>query len=135
DGRRFELIRRLEVRIEAAIGVHAGIEHQAEVVAMSEQAVEKFISEFAELLLALGIPEQVLAVLADGYVGVHAAAVDAHHWLRQERSGQAHIARYLAADQLVELNMVGGSYGFGVAVIDFELRGRDLGMILFVLEA
>ncbi len=60
--RRFELVGRFEVRIEAAIGVDAGIEHQAEIVAVSENAVEELIAELAELLFALGIPEQVLAV-------------------------------------------------------------------------
>ena len=31
--------------------------------------------------------------------------------------------------------MVGGGHHFGVAVVDLELRGRDLGVILFVLES
>ena len=38
----------------------------------------------AELFFALGIPEDVLAVFADGNVGVHAAAVHAHDRLGQE---------------------------------------------------
>ena len=89
----------------------------------------------AELFFALGIPEQVLAALADRNVGVHAAAVDADHGLGQEGGGQSQIARDLAADQLVELDLVGGSHHFRVAVVDFELRRRHLGVILFVLEA
>ena len=40
--------------------------------------------QLAELLFALGIPEQVLAVFADGDVGVHAAAVHADDRLGQE---------------------------------------------------
>ena len=43
--------------------------------------------------------------------------------------------RHLAADQFVKLDLVGGGHHFGVAVVDFELRGRDLGVVLFVLEA
>jgi hypothetical protein len=135
DRRRFELVRRFEMRIEAAIGVDAGIQHQAEVVSVGENAVEEFIAELAELFFALGIPEQILVFFADRNIGVHAAAVDAHHRLRQEGRGQAHIARHLAADQLVELDVVGGGHRFGVAVVDFELRGRDLRVILFVLES
>ena len=41
DGRRLDLIRRLEMRIEPAIGVDAGIEQQAEVVAVRENAVDE----------------------------------------------------------------------------------------------
>ena len=41
----------------------------------------------------------------------------------------------LAADQLVELDLVGGGHDFGIAVIDFELRRRDFGVVLLVLEA
>ena len=123
------------MRIEAAVGVDARIEQQTEVVPVSENAVHKLISELAELLLALGIPEQVLAFLADGDIGVHAAAVDAHNRLRQEGGSQAHIPGHLAADQLVELDMVGGGHHFGVAVVNLELRGRDLRMVLLVLEA
>ena len=40
----------------------------------------------------------------------------------------------LAADQLVELDLIGGGDHFAVAVVDFELRRRDFGVILFVLE-
>jgi hypothetical protein len=51
------------VRIEAAIGVHAGIQQQADVVAVGQNAIDELPSELAELLFALRIPEQVLAVL------------------------------------------------------------------------
>ena len=92
-------------------------------------------SHLAELLLALRIPEQVLAVLADRNVGVHAAAVDADHRLGQERCRQPHVGRHLAADQLVELNLIGRGDDFAVAVVDFELRRRDFRVVLLVLEA
>ena len=39
-----------------------------------------------------------------------------------------------AADQLVELNLIGGRNDFAVAVVDFKLRRRDFGVVLFVLE-
>ena len=86
-------------------------------------------------LFALGIPEQVLAAFADGNVGVHAVAVHAHDRLGQEASGQPHLGRHLAADQLVKLNLVGGGHDFAVSVVDFKLRGRDFRVVLFVLEA
>ena len=44
-GRRsLDLVRRLEVRIEAAIGVDTRIQHQADVVAMREDAVDELPS-------------------------------------------------------------------------------------------
>ena len=95
----------------------------------------KLPAELAQLLFALGIPEEVLAVLAHRNVGVHAAAVDAHHRLGQEAGGHAHLGGDLAADQLVELDLVGRGDHLGVAVVDFKLRRRDLGVILLVLEA
>ena len=55
--------------------------------------------------------------------------------LGRKRRGEAHVGGDLAADQLVELNLVGGGDHFAVAVVDFELRGRDFGVIFFVLEA
>ena len=84
-------------------------------------------AELAELLFALGIPEQVLAAFADGDVGVHAAAVHADDRLGQERRGQAHLGGDLAADQLVELDLVGGRDDFAVAVVDLKLRGATSG--------
>ena len=135
DGRGLDLVGRFEVRIEAAIGIHAGIQHQADVVAVSEDAVDEVPAQLAELFLALGIPEEILAVLGDGDVGVHAAAVDADDGFRQEAGGQAHLVGDLAADQLVELDLIGGGDDFAVAVVDLELRGRDFRVILLVLEA
>ena len=76
-----------------------------------------------------------LPPLVIGHVGVHAVAVDADDRLRQEARCQAHLRGHLAADQLVELDLVGGGDHFGVAVVDFELRRRDFGVILLVLEA
>ena len=62
--RSLDLVRRFEVRIEAAIGVHAGVQQQADIVAVGQDAVHELPGELAHLLFALGIPEQVLAVLA-----------------------------------------------------------------------
>src|SRR6202035_2203716 len=135
DSRRLDLIGRLEVRIEPAISIHAGIQQKANIVAMGEDAIDEGPSRLAELLFALGVPEQVLAVFADRNVGVHAAAVDADDRFRQERCGQAHVGSDLAADQLVELDLVGGGYDLTKTVVDFKLRGRDLRMVFLVLEA
>ena len=41
----------------------------------------------------------------------------------------------LAAEQLVELDLVGRGHDLSVAVVDFELAGRNFGVILLVLEA
>src|SRR5882762_1776174 len=67
-----------------AVGVHAGIEQKTDIVAVGEDAVHERVPQLAEFLLPFGVPEQVLATLADRDVGVHAAAVYAHHWLGQE---------------------------------------------------
>ena len=88
-----------------------------------------------QLLLALFVPEQIGLALGDGNVGVHAAAVDADDGLGQEAGGVAHVVGDLPAEQLVELNLVGRRHHFAVAVVDFELAGRDLGVVLLVLEA
>ena len=39
----------------------------------------------------------------------------------RKRRRQSHVGRDLAADQLVELNLIGGRYHFAVAVVDFKL--------------
>ena len=99
-----------------------------------ENAVGESPRELAELLLALRIPEEVLVALADRNVGVHAAAVDADHRLRQEAGRHPELGRDLAADELVELDLVGGGDDLAVGVVDLELRGCDLGVILLVLK-
>src|SRR3984957_4690383 len=134
-GRGFDLVGRLEVWIQTAIGIHAGVQQQADVIAMSKDAIEECPALLAELFFALPVPEQVLAVLADRDIRMHAAAVHANHGLRKERSGQAHVGRDLAADKFVKLYLVGGSHDFAVSVIDFELRRRNFGMVFLVLEA
>ena len=82
-----------------------------------------------------GSQNRFLPPLRDRNVGVHAAAVDAHHRLRQEARRQPHVRGHLAADQLVELDLVGRRHHFGVAVVDLELRRRHFRVILLVLEA
>src|SRR5207248_4314672 len=76
----------------------------------------------------------ILAILADGDVGMHTAAVDANHWLWQEARRESHVGSYLAANQFVKLNLVGGGDYFTVSIIDFELRRRHFRVIFFVLE-
>ena len=66
---------------------------------------------------------------------MHAGAVDADDRLGQEAGGHAHLRGDLAADELVELDLVGRSDRVAVAVVDLELRGRNLGVVLLVLEA
>src|SRR6267378_3183621 len=134
DRRSIELIGRLEVRVQPAVGVDAGIDQQADIVAMAENAIHELPTELAELLLALGIPEEVFAVLADRNVSVHPVAIDADHRLRQEARRETHVGGDLAADQLVKLNLVGGDNDFAVSIIDFELRWRDFRVIFLVLE-
>ena len=123
------------MRIQPAIGIHAGIEQQANVIAMCQDAVEKSPSHLAELLFAFRVPEKILAIFADGNVGVHAAAIHADDRLGQERCGEAHVGGDLAADQLVKLDLISGRDDFAVSVINFKLRRRDFRVIFLVLEA
>ncbi len=66
---------------------------------------------------------------------MHAVAVDADDGLGQEGGRAAHACRYLAADELVELDLVSGGNYFTVAVINFELRGSDFGVVLLIFKA
>src|ERR1019366_2288565 len=91
--------------------------------------------ESGKLLLALLIPHEIDLVLGDGDVGVHAAAVDADDGLGQEAGGVANVVGNLTREQLVELDLVCSSDNFAVAVVDFKLAGRNLWVILLVLEA
>ena len=62
DRRCLDLVGRLEVRIETAVSVDAGVQHQANVVPVREDAIEKRPTCLAQFLLALGIPKEILAV-------------------------------------------------------------------------
>src|SRR5208337_3715348 len=123
------------MRIEAAISVNAGILHEARVVSMREHTIQKLPSHLAEFLFTLRVPEQVLAVLADGYIGVHAASIHAHHWLGQERCSQPQVGGNLAADQLIQLNLIGSRSYLAVGVVDLKLRWRNFRVVLLVLES
>src|SRR5689334_5301844 len=122
------------MRIETAIRIHAGVEHEAEIIAMRENAVHKGPSKLAEFFLAFGVPKEIFPFLADRDVGVHAVAIYTHYRLGQERRGQAHSGGHLAADQFVDLDLVGGGNNLTIAVIDFKLRWRNLRVVFFILE-
>ena len=126
---------RLEVRIETAIGVDAGFSSRQ--ISLPWVSMRSTNSQPSLLIFSspFGSQKRFLPLLLIGDVGVHAAAVDADHRLGQEACGQSHVARHLAADQLVELDLVGRGNHLRVVVVDFELRRRDLGVIFFVLEA
>jgi len=94
---------------------------------MAEDAIEEVPAELGELLFTLLVPEQVGRALGDGDVGVHSATVDAHDGLGQEAGGVTRVGGDLAAEQLVELDLVGRGHYFRVSVVDFELAGRYLG--------
>ena len=135
DGRSPNLVGRLEVRVKPPVGVHTGVEDQAKVQSMGQDAVQKVPAEGGELFLSRLVPEQVGLALGDRDVGVHPAAVHAHHRLGQEAGREAHVVGHLAGQQLVELDLVGRGHHLGVAVVDLELAGRNLGVVLFILEA
>ena len=131
-GGRLDLVGRLEVRVEPAVRVHRRVEHQAEVVGVVQDAIDGVPARLGEVLLALGVPEEVLAALVERHVGVHAVAVHAGDRLGQERGGAVQVRGHLAAQQLVELHLVGGDQRVGVAEVHLELAGRHLGVVLLV---
>ena len=98
-------------------------------------AIHELPGKFAHLLFALGVPEEVLAVLGDGDIRVHAATIDADDRLRQEAGGETHAGGNLTTDQFVDLDLVGSIDHVGVAIVDLELRGRNFRVILLVLKA
>jgi hypothetical protein len=135
DGRGANLVGRLEVRVQPPVGVHAGVEDQAKVQRVGQNAIQEVPAERGELLLALFVPEEVGLALGDRDVGVHAAAVHADHRLGQVAGRVAHVVGDLAGQQLVKLDLVGRAHNLGVAVVDLILAGRNLGVVLLVLEA
>ncbi len=66
---------------------------------------------------------------------MHAAAIHAHHRLRQKRRRESQIRGHLPANQFIKLNLIRGRDHFAVTVIDFELRRRNFRMVFLVLEA
>src|SRR5262249_60484122 len=105
------------------------------VIAVGENTIKESPSQLAQFFFTFGVPEKILAVFADRHVGVHAAAVYAHYWLGQKAGGESHFRRYLAAAELVELDLVGGGDDFAVAVVDFKLCRLDFPMGFLVLVA
>src|ERR1041385_2314593 len=109
------------MRIESAISIHAGIEHEADIVPMGENAIHECPAQLAQLLFTLGVPEKIFAVFADGNIRVHAVAVYADNRLGQERRSQSHAGGNLPANELIKLDLVGSGHNFTIAVIDFKL--------------
>src|SRR4026209_809252 len=90
-GRDLDLVRRLEVRVEAAVRVDARVEDQADVVGVRQDPVQEAPGEARQAVLALLVVEGVLALLRDRHVGVAAVAVDVLHRLGQEGRGHVHL--------------------------------------------
>src|SRR6266852_5580169 len=102
---------------------------------MRQDAIHELPAGLTQLFFSLGIPKEVLAILADGNVGVHATAVHAHDGFGEKARSEAHVRGYLPADQFVELNLIGSRDNLTVAVIDFKLRGCNFRVVLLILEA
>src|SRR5262249_34330050 len=120
-GRCHDLVRRFKVRVQTPIGVDAGVQRQADIVAVGQNAIHERPAQLGELFLSFGIPKQVGVFLADGNVGMHTAAVDPNNRLGQEAGSHAHLSGYLTTNQLIELNLVGGLNSFAITVVHFEL--------------
>src|SRR2546430_17235614 len=89
-------------RVESAVRIDAGIDQQTDIVAMAKNTIHELPTELAEVFLALRVPEDVLAVLADRNVGVHAVAVDPYDGLGQETGGEGHVGGELMTDEFVK---------------------------------
>jgi len=63
DGRGPNLVGRFKVRIQTPVGIHAGIEDQAEIQRMGQNAVRKFQPKVEKLLLALFVQKRLVLPL------------------------------------------------------------------------
>src|ERR1700722_18323 len=99
ERRSLNLVRRVEVRVQTTIGVYAGIQHQANIIGVGQNTIDKRPPRLAQLFFAFRIPKRVLPFLVtDRNVGVHPVAVHAHHRLGQEAGSQAHARGHLATN-------------------------------------
>src|SRR6266511_801416 len=100
DWRGLDLVRRFEVRVEPAVRVDAGIQHQTDIIRAGQNAIDELPTRVRETLGPSAI-EDVLAILRDRQVGVHTAAIHSGNRLGQEAGGHPELVGYLAVYQLV----------------------------------
>ena len=130
-----DFVGRFVVGVQSAVGVHAGVQHQAHVFGRVQDAVGEVEAQFRHGVWSVLIVEKILSVAGQTHVGMHAAAVDAGDGFGQEGGGHVHGLGHLTAEQLVQLDAIGGDQGGGILEVHFELAGPNLGMVLLVLEA
>ena len=102
---------------------------------MVQQARNKVISVGGQLPVARLVEEYVFAVLEQGHIGVHAAAVDAEDGLGHKGGVQAVFLRQRLDGQLEGHDIVGRGQRLGVFEIDFVLTGGHLMVGGFNLKA
>ena len=103
---------------------------------MGQNPVDKLPGQLRDLVLALRVPEQVLPVLGltDTLVCMPLPFTPTNG-LGRKHAVSPMLRGHLAANQLVDLDLIGGRYHFAVAVVDLELRRRNLRVVFLVLEA
>src|ERR1700681_4171496 len=102
------------MRIQTPVSIHASIQQQTNIVAVSQNAIHERPSKLTEFLFTLGIPEEILSPLADGNVSMHAVSIHAYHRLGQKARSHSHARGHLAANQFIKLNLIRGRNYFAV---------------------
>ena len=102
---------------------------------MREDARDEAVRLLGELLFAVLVKEDVLAVLEQGHIRVHAAAVDAEHGLGHERRMEAAHLRDRLDRHLKRHDVVRRQQRVGVLEVDLMLPLGHLVMAGLDLEA
>lgn len=123
------------MRVETSIGVHTGVENEADFRCVIEQARYHFPRKLGESVGAFGSIEDIFAVFFDGEVEVHSASVDAGNRFGEKGRRHTHRFGHLSADKFVEGDIVARTHNRHMAEVEFELRGRHLRVILFVFKS
>src|SRR5262245_5287171 len=118
--------RRLEPRHEPLVGVHPLVRDRGDLAHVGERAGQIGAAGLGQVLLVLGIVEDVLPGLEERLVHVHPAPVLAVDRLRHERGVVAALPRDLLHDVAVGDGLVGHLERFRVAEVDLVLAVRHL---------
>ena len=131
-----EVDRRLVAGDEAAVAVRRRRGEREDRLRVLEQAADVVAGRLRQQRVALGVVEEVRAVLPEALVGVHARAVVAEERLRHEGHDLAGPIGRLADDVLVLEDLVGGLDERAVADVDLGLaRPADLVVVDLDVDA
>ena len=95
-----------------------------------DDAADVILGGVAQVSVAVGIVEQVLAVFPQALVAVHTAAVIAEHGFRHEGQGFSMSYRSILENVLVELELISHLHQWTVFQVDLHLTaGRNFSVM------